>query len=205
MKKMISISMCLLMLCSVLCLGACGGGKGDSAAFSVTPGEAESVTGAPADVTTQPFTMEPADNYMGGTERFTLTSDQTTVAPGGSFTVTLHAENGKNVACFDVMLSVSGNCQISSAKEKDRGDFITTVSEEEKGVHYSAIVATTSSFDALDLLTVTYTVPADAAAGDTITVEGVFPQFLVGTDESGDRTADATNLVSIEPLTLTVG
>lgn len=215
MKKLISVTLCLLMLCSAVSLAACGKNDGNYA-MSVTPGDAATLPATPGEADTQPtvtqpavtlppVTFEPADDYIDGSERFTLTTDQTTVAPGETFTVTFRAENCKNVACFDVLLTASANCTVADAQEKEKGEFITTVSRENGGVHYSGIVATTTSFDGLDLLTVTYKVSADAAPGDKITVEGSFPQFLVGTDESGDQTADATDLFAVEPLTLTVG
>ncbi len=203
MKKLISVTLSLLMLCSVVCLGACA--KQGGLAQDATPGDAGSQSAGADAVTQQPVTFIPADDFVNGNERFLLTSDKTTVAPGDTFTVTFRAENCTNVACFDVLVNVSGNCKVKEAKEKDKGEFITTVSEQDGSVHFSGIVATTTSFDALDLLTVTYTVSADAAPGDKITVEGKFPQFLLGTDESGDQTANATDLYKVEPLTLTVG
>ena len=84
------------------------------------------------------------------------------------------------------------------------GELITTLSETTDGVVFSGIVATTSDIAAADLATFTYTVSADAAAGDTITLKAVSSQFLIGTDDSGDTTADVTDSIVIAPLTIPV-
>ena len=210
-KRAVSLTLCLLLLASVTAFSACSGKEGGPSQSKTTPtdlpSDATTPDGLPSDATAPDWSAEttvPADVYLGGGERFTLLSEQSTVAPGGEFTVTLRAESCKNVACFDVLISASPNAAASSFQEKESGEFITSAIQLSDGVNFTAIVASTSTIDALDMVTVSYTVSADAKPGDTITVTGEFTQYLVGTDESGDMTADATELVSVEPLTLTV-
>ena len=206
MKKTISVMLAVLMMIPLLVTTACRGGEYGANDPSVSPDESTSgiAPTTPADTSTEPVTLEPGDDYVGGWERFTLTADKTSVAPGDTVTVTLRADNCKNIACFDLLITASEALTYVSGKEQNAGDFITTVSELADGVQFSAIVATTSSIDSLDMLTLTYTVSPDAVPGDTLSVQGEFTQYLVGTDESGDYVADATSLISVEPLTLTV-
>ena len=207
MKKTFAAVTVILMLFSLLGMSSCGGKEnGGVYEMRVTPEEASSVV-PPSEnsvTTTEPVTFEPGDRYVGGEESFFLTADKTVVSPGDTVTVTLHAENCKNVACFDVLVSSSGALEQTESREKDHGDFIVTVSETAVGIQYSAIVATTADIGSLELLTVTYTVSSAAASGDELTVRADFSQYLVGTDESGDTVADATSLISVEPLTLTL-
>ena len=208
MKKFLSVTIAVLMAVSLLGMAACKGDNGGNNQTETTTDENGSVTSQPETGTGttafEPVTMEPGDKYVGGWESFTLTADKTTVSPGDTVTVTLHAENCKNVACFDVLITASDALTDAAGKEKDPGEFITTVNHLTDGIQFSAIIATTGSIDALDMMTVTYTVSPDAVPGDRLTVEAEFTQYLVGTDESGDDVADATSLISVEPLTLTV-
>ena len=191
MKKMISVTLSILLLVSLFALNACGGGKDSKPAAAPDDGA--------------PAAQETGSPYLSGKERFSLFADKTTVSPGDTVTVTLHAENCKNVACFELLISASEGLTDAVGKEKDVGDFITTVSDKNGAVDLTAIIATTSTVKSLDMLTVTYKVSEDAASGDELIVEGSFRQFLVGTDESGDETADVTDLIPFESLTLTVG
>ncbi len=211
MKKTFSLILCLLMLCSLSGMAACkknNDGKSDAA---VTPADAdellsmitdEMTTGDPAQ--TAMITGTDAEAYLGGEERFFLTADQETVAPGGTFTVTFRAEHCVNVACFDLLVATPEGCAVADCAEKEIGDFIMTVSQVTGGVNGTAIVATAADIDALEMMTVTFTVPQTAVSGDKITVEAAFTQFLVGTDGTGDRVADATAFMEVQPVTLTV-
>lgn len=175
MKKKISILCVILLLASLCGTGACSARSSD-----------------------------PAARYLGGSESFTLTADKETVSPGDTVTVTLRADNCKNVACFDVRLFPSDNAVLTSSREKPVGDFIVTLTEADGGAVLSAIIATTGDIDGQDLMTATFTVAENAVPGDTVTFRAEFSEYLVGTDASGDETADATALVSAEPLTVTV-
>lgn len=205
MKKVLSIALVFVMLFSLLGMVACSGGKSGRDADNPTtevasvPGETEE-TGTP-----EPNTYEPGDSYVGGEESFTLSADKSVVAPGDTVTVTLHAQNCKNVACFDLLISADAALTEGLGEELESGKFITSVIDTPNGIQFSAIVATTSNIDSLDMMTITYKVAADAAPGDTLSVNAAFSQYLVGTDESGENVADATGLVSVAPLTLTVG
>ena len=208
MKKTLSALTAFLMTIALFGMTACQGGKngdGDTTASSPDTSAADVSQTQTEPSFQEPVTLEPGDEYVGGWETFTLTADKTTVAPGDTVTVTFHAENCKNVACFDVLFTASEALTDAAGKEKDPGEFITTVNYPSGAVQFSAIVATTSTIEAQDLLTLTYTVSPDAVPGDKLTVQGEFTQYLVGTDESGDQVADAGSLVSVEPLTLTVG
>lgn len=211
MKKTVSLLLSLLMLCSFLSMAACKGKDDGTKDAAVTPADAdellsmitdEMTTGDPAQ--TAMITGTDAKAYLGGEERFFLTADQETVAPGGTFTVTFHAEHCVNVACFDLLVAAPEGCAVADCAEKEIGDFIMTVSQVTGGVNGTAIVATAADIDALEMMTVTYTVPQTAVSGDKITVEAAFTQFLVGTDGTGDRVADATPFMEVQPVTLTV-
>ena len=135
---------------------------------------------------------------------FTLSADQTSLAPGDTFTVTLNGAGWKNVACFDVLLSASDNLSVVSCKEKNAGEFISTVSEVADGVKMGGYVMYTCDIGNMDLLTVTYRVSSDAKTGDAVKVQAKFTQFLVGTDASGDETEEMKSDVAVEPLVLSI-
>ena len=135
---------------------------------------------------------------------FSLSADQTALSPGDSFTVTLNGAGWKNVACFDVLLSGSDNLSVVSCREKDVGEFISTVSQVEEGVKMGAYVMYTYDIENMDLMTVTYRIADDAKTGDKIKVQANFTQLLVGTDPSGDETVEKKGEVSVAPLVLTI-
>ncbi|MBQ6066765.1 MAG: hypothetical protein IJK89_08075 [Clostridia bacterium] len=176
MKKLIALISVFLLLFSLMGMAACSGGKD----------------------------ADPAAEYLGGKESFSLTADKETAAPGETVTVTFHAENCKNVACFDVVLKTPDNVTLTGCKEKESGDFITSALESGEDVVFSAIIATTGNIDSMDMMTATFTVSEDAVPGDAVTFKAEFSSYLVGTDESGDETADATSLVAVVPVTVTV-
>ena len=176
MKKLIALVSVLLLLFSLMGMAACSGGK----------------------------SADPAAQYLGGKMSFSLTADKETAVPGETVTVTFHAENCKNAACFDVVLKTPENASLTGCKEKESGDFITSALESGEDVVFSAIIATTGNIDSMDMMTATFTVSEDAAPGDTVTFKAEFSSYLVGTDESGDETADATSLVAVVPVTVTV-
>lgn len=213
MKKVFAVVCSIVLLFSVVGMTACSGEKKGNALTATDETGENAYLQSTSDgslpepdvfSTQEPVTMAPGKDYVDGTESFTLSADKTTAAPGETVTLTLHAENCKNVACFDIRFSASEGLTDVSAKEKESGEFITTVSEIKGGVQYSAIVATTSNIDSLDMLTISYKVAADAAPGDVLTVSAEFSQYLVGTDESGDNVADATGLIEVAPVTITV-
>ena len=206
LKKTLSAAIAVVMIMAIPGMTACkGGGNGTYKAETTTDENGSVITTAQADTSSyEPVTLEPGDKYLGGEENFSLSADKTAVSPGDTVTVTLHAENCKNVACFDLLINASAALTGAAGEEKDVGDLITTVSNTTDGILFSAIVATTISIDSLDMLTITYTVAEDAVPGDKLTVEAEFSQYLIGTDESGDQVADGTALISVEPLTLTV-
>lgn len=176
MKKLIALVSVILLLFSLMGMAACSGSKN----------------------------ADPNAQYLDGKESFSLTADKETVAPGDTVTVTFHAENCKNVACFDVILKTPDNVSMTGCKEKESGDFITSALESGNDVVFSAIIATTGNIDSMDMMTATFTVSGSAVSGDTVTFKAEFSSYLVGTDESGDETADATALVSVIPVTVTV-
>ena len=176
MKKLIASVSVFLLLFSLMGSAACSGGKD----------------------------ADPTARYLGGKESFSLTADKETVAPGETVTVTFHAENCKNAACFDVLLITPDNAALTGCKEKESGDFITSALESDGDVVFSAIIATTGNIDSMDMMTATFTVSENAAPGDTVAFRAEFSSYLVGTDESGDENADATALVAVVPVTVTV-
>ena len=177
MKRIVSIILAASLLLAMACLSSCGG---------KTPAA--------------PATAADADAEKG----FTLSADQTALSPGDTFTVTLKGAGWKNVACFDVLLSASDNLSVVSYKEKDVGDFTTTVSQLEEGVKMGAYVMYTYDIEDMELLTVTYRIAETAKTGDKAEIQAQFTQFLVGTDPSGDKTEEQKGDISVAPLILSI-
>ena len=188
-KKVFCVLLAAALLSAAACLSSCSKSKPTS------PTDASSAVSPTDDVTEDPANYE---------QLISLTADRTSAAPGESVTVTLHVQGYKNVACFDVRMITPDNAALTEYREKDVGELITTLTETGNDVIFSGIVATTTNIANSDMAAFTYVVSENAKSGDTVTVKAESSQFLIGTDESGDKTQDLTDTIEIAPLTIQV-
>ena len=197
-KKVLCVLLSAVLLAAAACLSSCN--KDGSA----TATDARSSNSAKSD---KKKNNDEADTPMDPSEygeHITLTADNTSPAPGDTVTVTLHMEGIANIASFDVLLTSSDNAYVQSFVEKDVGEFYTSLAEVDGGVNFGAYVAETYTVEALDMVTVSYTVADDAKPGDELKFEAKFSLFDIGKTPEGEKTERFEDQFTVAPLILTV-
>lgn len=196
-KKVLCVLLAAVLLAAAACLSSCNK-NGSATSTDASAGTAKSDNKKNKDEADAP--VYPSEYG----EHITLSADNTSPAPGDTVTVTLHMEGIANIASFDVLLTSSDNAYVQSFVEKDVGEFYTNLAEVDGGVNFGAYVAETYSVEALDMVTVSYTVADDAKPGDQLKFEAKFSLFDIGKTPEGEETERFEDQFTVAPLILTV-
>lgn len=194
MKKVFPILLSLLLLLPVI--SAC---RNEAPTQEATQETTQETTRE----ATQESTAEKPLNEMSETERLDYIYGKTGAypsfqaevspsegTPGGEVTLSYRMENGKNIACFSMVVSFDReNLSLADYEIGTIDNFIFQESENKGSFVLYGYTATTADFDENDvILNLTFRIDENCALSE-VPVSLKVSSFLVGMDESGDATA----------------
>ena len=207
MKKHTLFALLSVLLIAAMLFGGCG--KNKTGQKGAAQDAQNNGTGASVRYETTTVDYAPIINRIYGTTKpmpsVQMASDAAQeVKAGDTFSVSVTLQDAQNVAAFDFELHYDEKVlTVEKTEGYDNPNVIMLENagqekaKEVKGtILFSGITATTVDMSGDKLFTVTFSVNKGASAGPS-DVKLVCTQFLVGTDETGDETAD---LISVKNL-----
>lgn len=135
---------------------------------------------------------------------FSLQCDTASVAPGSEFTVTIHTDAYKSIACFQFDVFTEGKAQALDGDILSAGEFTVIPSRRDEKINVAGYVARVEDFTDCDFAEVVCKVNDDAVSGDKIVIRLDVSQFMIGLDEDGNKTQELSGKFKDCTLELTV-